>query len=291
MKSKIKIITDTGCDLEPKWLEQNVIHIIKFGLIINDEEYEGETNRQLSVSEFYEKMSNGAMPKTTQINPYTAKQHIEPFLIEGYDILYISFSSGLSGSFNSVNLASLELKEEYPNRKIYILDSLCASLGQGLLLDYVVKKMNKGCSFEELVEYAENLKLKINHKFTVSNLFHLKRGGRVSSTTAVVGSLLSIKPILHVNNHGKLVSINKKRGRLASLKCLFEMFINSNDVEDNDPIFISHADCYDDATKLANMIRQFKPNNEIYINYIGPIIGTHAGQGTVALFYKGKGRE
>ena len=291
MKSKIKIITDTGCDLEPKWLEQNVIHIIKFGLIINDEEYEGETNRQLSVSEFYEKMSNGVMPKTTQINPYTAKQHIEPFLIEGYDILYISFSSGLSGSFNSVNLASLELKEEYPNRKIYILDSLCASLGQGLLLDYVVKKMNKGCSFEELVEYTEDLKLKINHEFTVNDLFHLKRGGRISATTAVVGTLLSIKPILHVDNFGKLVSIDKKRGRLSSLKCLFEMFIKSNEVDDNDPIFISHADCYDDANQLANMIRQFKPNNDIYINYIGPIIGTHAGQGTVALFYKGKGRE
>lgn len=290
MNSKVKIITDSGCDLGLDWLKKNNVDIIKFGLIIDDTEYEGETSNEISTVEFYEKLRNGAMPKTNQINPFIAREHIEPLLQEGYDVLYVSFSSGLSGSCNSVKLAAMELEEEYPKQKIYVLDTLCASLGQGLLLDYIVKAINKGVSLEEVVKYAEELKMKIRHEFTVNDLFHLKRGGRVGATSAIFGTLLSIKPILHVDDNGKLVAINKVRGRNGSIKKLFEMFVENNDLTNEDPIFISHADCYDEAMKLVNMIKEVKPENEIYINFIGPIIGTHAGQGTIALFYKGKTR-
>lgn len=288
MKRKIKVITDNGCDLDDKWLNDNDIHIIKFGLVMDDIEYEGETSNNIDTIHFYEKLSNGAMPKTNQINPYIARKHIEPFLKEGYDIFYVSFSSGLSGSFSSVNLACLDLKEEYKNQNIYVIDSLCASLGQGLFLSYIVDYIKKEVTFDELISYAENLKLRIHHDFTVNDLFHLKRGGRLNATSAFFGTLFSIKPILHVDNKGKLIPLDKPRGRISSLKKLVERFINNNEVSEGDPIFISHANCYNDAIKLEKMIKDIKPNNKVYINFIGPIIGSHAGQGTIALFYKGK---
>ena len=290
MKRKIKIITDNGCDFDVNWLKENDIHVIKFGLVMDDIEYEGETGNEIDIIHFYEKITSGSLPKTNQINPYIARKHIEPFLKEGYDIFYVSFSSGLSGSYSSVNLACLELKEEYKNQNIYVIDSLCASLGQGLFLNYIVNYMKEGVSFDELISYAENLKLRIHHDFTVNDLFHLKRGGRVNATSAFFGTLFSIKPILHVDSEGKLIPLDKTRGRKSSLKKLIERFIENNEVFDDDPIFISHANCYDDAIKLDAMIKEIKPNNKIYINYIGPIIGTHSGQGTIALFYKGKSR-
>lgn len=290
MNSKIKVITDSGCDLDLEWLKKNNVDLIKFGLIIDDEEFEGDTGKEMNTCSFYEKLRAGAMPKTNQINPFTAREHIEPFLKEGYDVLYVSFSSGLSGSCNSVKLAAMELLDEYTDRKICVVDSLCASLGQGLFLDYIIKYLNTGASIEGTAKYAEDLKWKICHEFTVDDLFHLKRGGRVSATSAIFGTLLSIKPILHVDDNGKLVAIDKVRGRKASIKTLFDNFVQKNDVKDGDPIFISHADCYEEALKLVDMVKANKPENEIYVNYIGPIIGAHAGQGTIALFYKAKSR-
>ena len=290
MNKNIKIITDSGCDLSLEWLEKNDIYQVKFGLNIDDKEYEGETNRLVSNEEFYEKLKNGSMPKTSQINPFIAKKHIEPYLKEGYDVLYVSFSSGLSGSCNSAKLAAIELNDEYPNSKVYVIDSLCASLGQGLFLDYIVNYLNQGKSIEEVYNYAESLKLNICHDFIVDDLFHLKRGGRISATSAIFGTLLSIKPVLHVDDAGKLVVINKVRGRKISIKKLFEYFVEYNTVSDEDPIFISHANCLDDAMTLVEMIKKIKPNNKIYVNFIGPIIGSHSGLRTLALFYKGKSR-
>lgn len=291
MDRKLKIITDNGCDLDFNYLEKNNIHVVKFGLVMGDAEYEGETENGIDTVEFYGKLVNGAMPKTNQINPFVARKHIEPFLKEGYDVLYVSFSSGLSGSYGSVRLTSLELKEEYPDQNIYVVDSLCASLGQGLYLDYIIKYSQQDVTFEELVDYAEGLKLKIHHVFTVNDLFHLKRGGRVTATSAILGTLLSIKPVLHVDTRGKLIPIGKVRGRSSSIKKLFDLFIDNNEITDDDPIFISHGNCLEDANNLAEMIKEVKPNNQIYINYIGPIIGSHSGQGTVALFFKGKIKE
>ena len=173
---------------------------------------------------------------------------------------------------------------------MYVVDSLCASLGQGLFLDYIIKFSNKGKSIIETRDYAEELKLKIRHEFTVDDLFHLKRGGRVSATTAIVGSLIGIKPILHVDDNGKLIAIDKVRGRKASLKQIAKYFTENNDISDNEPVFISHADAIEDANYLKDLILEIRPNIEVYINYIGPVIGAHAGQGTIALFYRGNNR-
>ena len=167
MGNKIKIITDNGCDIPVEWLEKNNIHLIRFGLNIDGVEYEGETNKNISVEEFYEKIKNGAMPKTSQINPFIAREHIEPFLKDGFDVLYISFSSGLSGSCNSVKIAALELNDDYKERKVYVVDSLCASLGQGLFLDYIIKYIKEDTIIEDAYEYAESLKLNIGDEVII----------------------------------------------------------------------------------------------------------------------------
>lgn len=286
---KFIIVTDTGADLGEDYYTKNDVRKLKLGYNIDGVDYEGEEGEHLEEKAFYDKLKTGAMPKTSQINPGIAKKHFEELIKEGKDILVISFSSGLSGTYNSYCIAAEEINNVYDN-KVLVVDSLCASLGQGLFVDYIVRYSDLGTSIEETKEYAEDLKLKIRHEFTVEDLFHLKRGGRVSAVSAVVGSLFSIKPILNVNEEGKLIPIDKVRGRKNSLKTLAEIFRTHNDVNDNDPVFISHADSLEDALFLKEKILEIKPNVEIYINYIGPVIGSHAGQGTIALFYKGKDR-
>ena len=289
MSKDFILLTDTGCDLDENYLKENDIKIINLGYNINEVDYSGETNNELDIKEFYSLLKEGAMPKTSQINVGVARMHLEKYLKENKDVLVISFSSGLSGTFNSYNIAINELNEEYEN-KVYIVDSLCASLGQGLFLDYIIKFKNRGKSIQEVVDFAEDLKLKIRLEFTVDDLFHLKRGGRVGAATAIVGSLMGIKPILHVDNNGKLVAIDKVRGRRASLKHLANLFKENNDINDDEPVFISHGDSIEDAELLKQFILDIKPNTNVYINYIGPVIGSHSGQGTIALFYKGKER-
>ena len=289
MSRNFVLLTDSGSDLDVNYCEKNDVHTLKLGYSINNEDYNEEDGKELEVKDFYKMLKDGAMPKTSQVNAGVAKKCFEKYLKEKKDILVISFSSGLSGTFNSYNIAANELNDEYEN-KVYIVDSLCASLGQGLFLEYIIRFINEGKTILEVVDYAEELKLKIRHEFTVDDLFHLKRGGRVSATTAIVGSLMGIKPILHVDDNGKLIAIDKVRGRKGSLKYLAKCFIDNNDIEDNEPVFISHADSIEDANYLKDLILENRPNVEIYINYIGPVIGAHAGQGTIALFYKGKKR-
>lgn len=289
MKRDFIILTDSASDLDLNYLRENDVRLVKLGYSINNEDYEGAEGKELEVQEFYKLLKEGAMPKTSQVNVGVAREHFEKYLKEKKDVLVIAFSSGLSGTYNSYCIAANELNEEYEN-KVYVVDSLCASLGQGLFLDYIIKFVNKGKSIIETRDYAEELKLKIRHEFTVDDLFHLKRGGRVSATTAIVGSLIGIKPILHVDDNGKLIAIDKVRGRKASLKQLAKYFTENNDISDNEPVFISHADAIEDANYLKDLILQVRPNIEVYINYIGPVIGAHAGQGTIALFYRGKNR-
>ena len=289
MNKDFIILTDSASDLDLNYLRDNDVRLVKLGYSINNEDFEGENGKELEVQEFYKLLKEGAMPKTSQVNVGVAREHFEKYLKEKKDILVVAFSSGLSGTYNSYFIAANELNEEYEN-KVYVVDSLCASLGQGLFLDYIIKFANKGKSIIETRDYAEELKLKIRHEFTVDDLFHLKRGGRVSATTAIVGSLIGIKPILHVDDNGKLIAIDKVRGRKASLKQLAKYFNENNDISDNEPVFISHADAIEDANYLKDLILEIKPNIEVYINYIGPVIGAHAGQGTIALFYRGKNR-
>ena len=289
MNKDFIILTDSASDLDLNYLRDNDVRLVKLGYSINNEDFEDENGKELEVQEFYKLLKEGAMPKTSQVNVGVAREHFEKYLKEKKDILVVAFSSGLSGTYNSYCIAANELNEEYEN-KVYVVDSLCASLGQGLFLDYIIKFANKGKSIIETRDYAEELKLKIRHEFTVDDLFHLKRGGRVSATTAIVGSLIGIKPILHVDDNGKLIAIDKVRGRKASLKQLAKYFNKNNDISDNEPVFISHADAIEDANYLKDLILEIKPNIEVYINYIGPVIGAHAGQGTIALFYRGKNR-
>ena len=288
MKRSFDIITDSGCDMPLEYLQKHDIVQVKLGFTMDDVQYEGENGKSISAENFYEKLRRGSMPTTYQITGETAKKYMEESLKNGRDVLVIAFSSALSGTAGSFFVASRELIKKYKNRKVRIVDSLCASMGEGLLLDYVVKKAEeKGATVDQVADFTEELKHKICHHFTVDNLFHLKRGGRVNATTALVGSILKIKPILHVNDEGKLISIGKAMGRKKALKTLVERFFEMKDIDENDPVFISHGDCINDVEYVCALIRAKLPSVHIEINYVGNVIGAHAGAGTVAIFHKG----
>lgn len=288
---KFAIVTDSGCDMPKEYLEEHGVECVKLGFMMNDVNYEGEDGQAIEEKEFYKLLRDGAMPTTYQVTAEQAKIHVEPLLKAGKDVLILTFSGGLSGTAGSFAIAAKELAELYPERKIVVVDSLCASMGEGLFLDYVIKKADNGASLDETAEYAEALKLHICHYFTVDNLFHLKRGGRVSAATAIVGSILKIKPIMHVDDNGKLVAIGKVIGRKKALNSIVEKLFESMDMDENDPIFISHGDCMEDVEYVKRLILEKRPNAEIMVHYVGSVIGAHAGAGVVALFSKGKSRK
>lgn len=289
-KRKFDIITDSGCDMPADYLQNNGIVCVKLGFTMNNVNYEGESGEKITEQEFYQKLQGGAMPTTYQVTGETAKGYIEKSLKNGRDVFVLAFSSGLSGTAGSFVVAARDLQKAYPERKIFVVDSLCASMGQGLLLDYVVKKADEGATIEETASYAEKLKPQICHHFTVDNLFHLKRGGRVSGATALVGTILKIKPIMHVDDNGKLVAIGKVIGRKKSLHALVDRLFELADMSENDPVFISHGDCIDDVEYVKGLIQERLPKVQIYVNYVGAVIGTHSGCGTLAIFHKGKQR-
>lgn len=283
------ISTDINSDLPFDYAKKNGLLLIPLGFTIDGVTYSGFDDKMVG-AEFYNKMRNGSTPTTAQVNMDDAKNRFEPVLKEGKDIIHISFSSGLSGSFNSVRLAAEELLSEYPERKIIVIDSLCASLGEGLLVHKAIAKKNEGATIEELSEYVENIKLKICHNFTVEDLKYLYRGGRVSKTTVVVGTALGIKPIMRVDNEGKLVPCGKVRGRKASLNAIVENMEKQCQGIENDIIFISHGDCPDDANYVAELVKKKFGIKEFLINNVGPSIGAHSGPGTMALFFVGNER-
>lgn len=229
------------------------------------------------------------MPTTSQVNSYRFYEIFEKYIKENYSIIYISFSSALSGTYNSSLIAKSEIIEKYPNADISIIDSKSASLGVGLIVYEACKLKEEGKSKEEVVNYIENMKLKVNHIFTVDDLNHLKRGGRISSTAATIGTLLQVKPLLYVPDNGTLCNFGKVKGRKKSIKSLFNKLEEKIDINSNKVIFISHGDCIEDAEKLKSMITE-KYNIEVIINYIGLAIGSHSGPNTLALFFKGKNR-
>jgi DegV family protein with EDD domain len=216
---------------------------------------------------------------------------MRPYLERGTDILYLGFSSGLSNTYNAGRIACEELSEEFPERKLYAVDTLCASLGQGLLVYHAAKMRFDGKSIEEVRDFAEGNKLRLCHWFTVDDLFFLKRGGRVSAATAVVGTMLGIKPIMHVDNEGKLVKVGTVRGRRASIDALCEKAkASAIDVKEKLVAFISHGDCEEDAKYLADKMKKEVGFKEVLIGYVGSVIGSHSGPGTLALFYLGTER-
>lgn len=289
MARKFVLITDTGSDLPVEYYAQHDIDCIKLGFTLDGQTY-GEEGGEMDVKKFYELLRNGAMPKTFQITPAQAIAHIEPYAKQGKDVLIVAFSSGLSGTYSSYVTAAKEMMETYPKAQVRVVDSLCASMGQGLFVDYIVKKADTGATLEETVAYAEDLKWHICHYFTVDDLFHLKRGGRVSGATAAIGSLLRIKPVLHVDNDGHLIAIGKTMGRRKSISALADKMVELQTLEKDDPIFISHGDCREDVDYLVSLLKERFAGHEIVVNMIGSVIGTHSGAGTVALFFRGKHR-
>lgn len=287
---KFDIITDSSCDMPAEYLQENGVACVSLGFTMDNVNYAGESGEKITEKDFYAKLRAGSMPTTYQVTAEMAKPYMEKSLEEGRDVLVVAFSSGLSGTAGSFAVAAREMNKKYPKRKVVVVDSLCASMGEGLLLDYVIKKADSGASLEETAQYAEGLKLKICHHFTVDNLYHLKRGGRVSAATALFGSILKIKPVMHVSNEGKLVPVGKAMGRKKSLNALVDNLMRTQDIGENDPIFISHGDCMQDVEYVIGLLRQRFPSAEIKVNYVGAVIGTHAGAGVVAVFHKGKTR-
>lgn len=289
-KRQFDIITDTACDMPEAYLKANEIDFLKLGFTMNNVNYGGEDGEKISEKEFYDKLRGGAMPTTYQVTGESAKTRIEAHLQKGRDVLALAFSSGLSGTYGSYVVAARELQEKYPERNIIVIDSLCASMGQGLLLHYAIRKADSGASMEETRAYLEQLKLRICHHFTVDSLFHLMRGGRVSGVTALVGSLLKIKPVMYVSDEGKLVVRGKVMGRKKAISALAEAMAERAELQKDDPIFISHGDCESEALVLKEILQKKYPDNEIMLHYIGAVIGAHAGAGTIALFHLGKHR-
>jgi DegV family protein with EDD domain len=281
------ITTDDNSDLPQEFFEEHGVGCAYFSYYIDDNHY--TYGNFLPVKEFYDRMRNGSLPTTAQVNPEDVRNLMEPYLKDGKDVLHISFSSGLSGSCNSAHIAAQELKEEYPEREIMVVDSLGASLGEGLLVYLAQMKKEAGEDMESVAKWAEENRNHMVHLFTVDDLHHLHRGGRVSKTTAVVGSMLNIKPVLHVDEEGKLVAIGKVRGRKKALLELVKLMDEQiGSYKDScDTIFISHGDCQEDAEFVVNKIKEKYNLKTVVMNYVGATIGAHSGPGTVALFFVG----
>ena len=283
------IITDSSCDISPALLKKWGVEYINLTYRFDGEDID-YTSDKTDIKQFYNKMREGGIAKTSAINPKTFENEFEKSLKKGYDILYLGFSSGLSTTFNSSQIAANELSERYPNQKIITVDTLCASAGQGLFVYLVAEQKKNGATIEQAAEYANKLVPNLCHWFTVDDLVYLKRGGRVSPTTAFVGIVLGIKPVLHVDNDGKLINMTKARGRKMSMRTLAEKFGEFANDKKNGTIFISHADCKTDAELLAHIINENYGGTVDLITDIGPVIGAHSGPGTVALFFVGKER-
>ena len=282
------ITTDNTTDFPKEYIEKHGLRVVDLTYSIDDVAYGVPENPAHSSKEFYNLMRSGKIPKTTQVNPDGAKKFFEEILKEGYDILHIAFSSGLSGTCNSMNIAAEELNEEYPDAKIIVVDTLCASLGEGLIVDYALELKEAGKSMDEIAEILEAEKLSFSHLFTVEDLVYLYRGGRVTKTSMVFGTMLGIKPMLHVSDEGKLVPEAKVRGRKASIDSLVKTMAERVDKEKTTKFFISHGDCIEDAEYLAAKIKEKIGIQDCLIGNIGPVIGSHSGPGTLALFFRGK---
>ena len=287
------IITDSTCDLTPELIEELDIVVIPMEFTMAEGEvYKNYPDgRELGFQAFYDRVRAGAQPKTNQINAATYMEVAAPYLDKGQDVLILAFSSALSGTYQSSVLAVEELREKYPDRQIYTVDTLSASMGEGLLIYHVAKKREEGLSISELAHWVEENRLRLCHWFTVDDLNHLKRGGRVSSAAALFGTILGIKPVLHVDDAGRLIPREKVRGRRSSLEALAKHMRETIDpAEGEQTIFISHGDCEQDVKYLIDLIREQVPVKEIKVGYIGPVIGAHSGPGTVAVFYLGTTR-
>lgn len=283
------LFTDSCCDLSADTLREWNVKCLDLTFRFDDSDREYQ-DKELASKTFYQMMRDGKSAKTSAINIAQFKDAFEAEVQNGRDILYLAFSSGLSTTYNSARIAADELAETYPNCKIMVVDSLCASAGQALLLSLAIEKKNEGATIEEIAKFIEDHCLSICHWFTVDDLEYLKRGGRVSPAVAFVGGLLGIKPVLHVDDEGHLISVSKSRGRKAAITALADRYTELTLQAENGNVFISHADCVDDAKELERILFERHKILPAHIVDIGPVIGSHAGPGTLALFFVGKKR-
>lgn len=286
-----KIVTDSCANLTDEQIKNYDIEIVSLSYIEGDNIHKSYVKGvKTDTKKFYD-FARKKIPLSTSLPTQEDFSNVfKKILEQGNDILYIGFSSVLSGTYQMGKLCIDDLKEKYPERKLLSVDSLCASLGQGLLVHYAVQYKNEGKSIEDTYHLVEDNKLNICHWFTVDDLFFLKRGGRLSATSAIAGSILHIKPILHVSDEGKLVPVGKVIGRKKSLDTLVDKMEKSIDKSIVQPVYISHGDCTDDAEYVAQAVRDRFGFDAITINYVDPVIGVHSGPGTVALFFVGAKR-
>ena len=283
-----QIITDSCCDFTKEMYEKLGLAVVP--LMVN---FRGQTfpdRNDESLKDMYAGLRAGEVATTSAANPGQWQELMEPYLQKGEDLLVLAFSSGLSTTYQSASRAADELRTMYPDRTISVVDSLCASLGEGLLAYYACKKRDEGMPLRELTQWLLDNRLHLCHWFTVDDLMYLKRGGRVSAATAIVGTMLSIKPVLHVDNEGHLINVGKARGRKASIQAMAKKVAELGAGFDNSTMFISHGDCQEDAEYLAGLLKEQYGAKEVYINYVGAVIGSHSGPGTLALFFMGEHR-
>ena len=282
------IITDSSADLSPEMSAELGLATVQLEVLVEGKKM--QANNAVDIKDIYAQLRAKKSASTSAVNIETFLELFEELLQKDVDLLYLGFSSGLSSTFGAGALAMQELAEKYPDRKLYAVDTLCASMGQGLLVYYAAQMKAAGADIDAVRDWVEDNKLHLSHWFTVDDLFFLKRGGRVSAATAVVGSLLSIKPVMHVDNAGKLINVSKVRGRKAAVDALFDKMKATMIEGKNDVAFISHGDCIEDAEYLANRLRTELGVSDVKINYVGPVIGAHSGPGTLALFFLGTER-
>lgn len=282
------VITDTCCDMPNEMYQSLKLKVVTLSLLYKGGCYNEFTDKFLK--KLYAGLRAGEAATTSAVNPEGWAAAIEPELAQGKDVLVLAFSSGLSTTYQSAVIAANDLQEKYPQRKIRVIDTLCASMGQGLLVWHACRKRDEGMTLDALAAWCEVAKMQLCHWFTVDDLAFLKRGGRISTTTALLGTMLQIKPVLHMDNEGHLISMAKSRGRKASIEALAKKFAETQLSGENDTVFISHGDCLEDAQYLSKIMKETYGVKEVVISYVGAVIGSHSGPGTLALFFMGEKR-
>lgn len=284
--SKFEIYTDSSCDLTKEMIKNYGLKAMQLEVTVDD--MPPVLNCDIEPKDLYDMLRGGSMAKTNAVTPGQFEECMRKTLEEGLDILYIGFTSGLSVTYNNAVMIIKELQTEFPDRKILYLDSLSASVGQGLLVHYAAQKKAAGESMERIYEDLLWMKDRIYHQVTVDDLFFLKRGGRISATTAVAGSILNVKPMIEVNSEGKLDTVGKIRGRKSAMKELVAKMKESADIDSWNHVFISHGDCLEDAEYVKSLVEQEFPDAKVHLSYVGAVIGAHTGPGVIALCYLAK---
>lgn len=283
-----QIITDSCCDFPTPMYGQLGLTFVPLTVEFRDNTFDDKNDDTLK--DMYQGLRAGEVAKTSAVNPSRWSQAMEKALAAGKDVLVLAFSSGLSTTYQSAVIAAEELKDAYPDRKIQVIDTLCASMGQGLLVWYACKKRDEGLSLDEVAQWVLDNRLHLCHWFTVDDLMYLKRGGRISAATALVGTMLQIKPLLHVDDEGHLINITKTRGRKAAIDAMVKKAQELGAGYDNSTMFISHGDCLSDAEYLSRQLKEKCGVKDVVISYVGAVIGSHSGPGTLALFFLGSHR-